>query len=532
MHGSRSRGILAVASAAALAIALLPTASMASEHDGPTQRGIDRVCPAPEDEVVADPAEPDDIDGTTHEASIDCALEYGLVSGFADGSYGPNQAVTRGQMSTFVANWVRAATGAEFEPVEGQFFTDVEGTTHEENINVLAGTQVVSGREDDTFGPNEPITRGQMARFVIGAIDLADSGEVDDSLPPMTEESFFEDVDGTTFAAEINAIASVGIVGGVGDGNYAPNAAVTRGQLATFLMSAADYLDRQQQWLPTATVVTYTVPLSWQNEVDDSGDTPAFGAGDEPATGQAVVEVDGFNGTLTVDLEYGEVTAPFDGGPGAHIHAGAIDENGGVVVPLASGAELQAGDGAFSATIEEDTDTFRFADIIEDPDAFYVNVHSDAFPAGAIRGQLPTGGQGLLTADEFTVTLTGAAEVDDSGPAPTLGAGELGASADASVVVDYVAGEITWAVAYTGVTGPFDEGPGFHIHAGGANENGPIVAFLATGADLEAADGTLEGVFTDASAATLRAIMQEPGDYYLNLHSNDFPAGAVRAQLE
>jgi hypothetical protein len=437
-------------------------------------------------------------------------------------------------MATFVANWIRTASAAEFEDVDGDFFTDVAGTTHADNINALAGAGVVSGRADNTFGPNDPITRGQMAVFISGAIDVADTLEADGSLPPADDTDYFTDVPGTTFEAEINAIAGVGIVQGIGGDLYAPNNAVTRGQLATFLMGAADYLDRHQRWFPTAVEVTYTVNLSWENEVDTSGSAPEFGVGQEPATGQAIVVVDAFNGEVTVELEYSEITQEFDDSPGAHIHVGAIDENGPVVIAFATAAELAANDGSLTAVVDENIEDFRFAELIEDPDNFYVNVHNDDFPAGAIRGQLPTGGQELLEATQFEVVMTGLAEIDDSGMVPVPGQGEPGATASATVVVDYVAGEIAYTVDISDVSGPFDGAPGFHIHAGAADENGPIVAFLATGDDVQAAaddDDILSGTFTGAPASVLREIIEDPSAFYLNLHSDDFPAGAVRSQL-
>ena len=529
----RIRRVVAAASAAALAAVFLPTAAAADEHDAPDSRGFDRVCPAPDDAVVDDPADPDDVEGTTHEEAIQCALDYGLVLGFLDDTYRPNTAVTRGQMATFVANWVTTATGTEFEPVEDQPFTDVEGTTHEEGINQLADAEIVSGRADGTFGPNDAITRGQMARFISGAIDFADTMAVDGSLPPSSDTEFFSDVSGTTFEAEIRAIAAVGIVQGFEDGTYRPNDSVTRGQLATFQMAAGDYLDRHQRWEPTAVTVTYEVELSGEAEVDDSGPAPVFGVGEPGATGLATITIDAFAGELTVDLDYEDVTGPFDGAPGAHIHEGAIDENGPIVVGFATGDELEAGDGSLTTTVVEDVTEFRFAELIEDPDSFYVNVHSDDYPAGAVRGQLPDGGLNLLEPTEFTVTMTGEAEVDDSGDEPVFDQGELGASAEATVEVDYVEGEITYTVDISDVTGPFDEAPGFHIHVGAEDENGPIVAFLADGDDVAAAEatGTLSGTFTAAPPSVLRQIIDDPENHYLNLHSNDYPAGAVRAQL-
>jgi len=111
--------------------------------------------------------------------------------------------------------------------------------------------------------------------------------------------------------------------------------------------------------------------------------------------------------------------------------------------------------------------------------------------------------------------------------------GEEGATADATIEVDYVAGEIDYVLQFADVTGPFGAAPGFHIHVGAADENGPIVAFLANGEAVEAASasGELSATFADAPARVLREILTSPQNYYVNLHSNDFPAGAVRAQL-
>lgn len=66
-----------------------------------------------------------------------------------------------------------------------------------------------------------------------------------------------------------------------------------------------------------------------------------------------------------------------------------------------------------------------------------------------------------------------------------------------------------------------------HIHAGTADVAGPIVVDLMPSVD---ADGDASACVTGARA-TLRQILMTPSAYYVNFHTVDFPAGAVRGQL-
>ena len=529
-------GLLAAFTALLLATSLLPGASAtADQSDGPVgARGIDRVCPAPDDATVDDRPAVDDIDGDVHEDAIDCALDHGLVRGTGDG-YDPGRSVTRGQMATFVANWIETALDLDLPSSDGDAFPDIADSPHRDGINRLAASGVISGRADGTYGPTATVTRGQMSRFVANAIDYADTLDVDGSLPPDGQSGRFDDAVGHTFEATIDAIADLGIVQGVGGDRYAPDRFVTRGQLATFLMQAADYLDVEQRWYPTAVVVEYEVALSGDAVVDDRGTIPSFGHGAD-AAGSAELTIDAFNATLDYTLTYDDIDGPFATADGAGVRTGELDQTGEVVVDLASGMELDDGDGTVSGTVFEADADVRFARLVEDPEAFHLDVRSDDFADGAVRGQLPDGGQDLVPSiAAYELELTGEQVVDDSGDDPQFGQGQEDATATATVIVDDLRGVVTVGIDFSRITGGVGDASGLHIHAGEAGTTGEVVVPIATGERLaHAPDRIFEGsVSADADGVEvdLRTLLEDPDAFYLQLSSDDYPGGAVRGQL-
>jgi hypothetical protein len=116
--------------------------------------------------------------------------------------------------------------------------------------------------------------------------------------------------------------------------------------------------------------------------------TPLTGAQEVPGPGDPDA-----SGTADVVLNQGERTVCFtvtwaniDGTVTAgHIHRGAAGVAGPIVVPLFSGSF--SGTDATSGCVQN-VAAALIKEIRKNPSAFYVNVHSDVFPAGAIRGQL------------------------------------------------------------------------------------------------------------------------------------------------
>jgi CHRD domain len=115
--------------------------------------------------------------------------------------------------------------------------------------------------------------------------------------------------------------------------------------------------------------------LTGRNEVDANG---RRGAGDPDGRGSFTAIVDGDK------LCFGVTVTNLDAPVAAHIHAGRRNQNNPPLVPLTQPA---TGDpGAASGCVTVDTTVAQA--ILKNPHKYYFNVHTAAFPGGAVRGQL------------------------------------------------------------------------------------------------------------------------------------------------
>lgn len=112
----------------------------------------------------------------------------------------------------------------------------------------------------------------------------------------------------------------------------------------------------------------------------------------------------------------------------------------------------------------------------------------------------------------FSIDLTGDAEVPGPG---------ADGSGEAFIVVSPNSRRLCYALGVAGMRPPMAA----HIHEGAAGTSGgPVVPF-----DLS--NQGLGGCVTDVDADLLRRINNDPAGFYVNVHNEDFPQGALRGQL-
>lgn len=104
--------------------------------------------------------------GNMFAADIDSLAAAGITSGCGAGKFCPNNTVTRGQMAAFLnrALALPAAAPAGFSDTAGHLF--------EFDIDRLSGAGITSGCGGTSYCPDNPVTRGQMAAFLVRALGL------------------------------------------------------------------------------------------------------------------------------------------------------------------------------------------------------------------------------------------------------------------------------------------------------------------------------------------------------------------------
>ena len=159
---------------------------------------------------------------------VEYVYDKGLMTGTADRIFDPNISTTRGMIVSILHRM-------EGSPeVTSKSFSDVTaGQWYAEAVNWAAGEGIVSGFEDDTFRPNDPITREQMASIMMRYSDF--KGYDTSATNDLTQ--FDDQGDISDYAVDVMKWAvGCGLLSGRSDTILAPRGQTTRAEAATILM--------------------------------------------------------------------------------------------------------------------------------------------------------------------------------------------------------------------------------------------------------------------------------------------------------
>lgn len=163
---------------------------------------------------------PDVPTNSVHRPQILDLFERKVISGCASNAYCPSRAVTRGQAATLVARTL----GIPFE--YGQRFPDVpDSYVHAGAINAVASRGILSGYDDGTFRPGQPMIRAHFAVLLARALEL----------PPGEGTHFVDVPPGYAHGPAIYALAERGLTSGCTSDQFCPGSSIRRDQAATFV---------------------------------------------------------------------------------------------------------------------------------------------------------------------------------------------------------------------------------------------------------------------------------------------------------
>ena len=172
--------------------------------------------------------------GYTFYKEINYLTNKGIISGFPDGSFKPNNAVTRGAAAIMIGR----ALGLDGTQRKTKFPDVSADSVASGYIQSAADAGIIAGFTDGTFKPNQSVTRGQLAIFLSRAFNLKET-------VPVT----FKDVSSNSSAYPyIGKLLAAKITTGYEDNTFRPNIAVTRGQFSAFMARALD-----PQFIPVTT---------------------------------------------------------------------------------------------------------------------------------------------------------------------------------------------------------------------------------------------------------------------------------------
>jgi len=170
--------------------------------------------------------------GSVFHPFVEKLVRHTITAGCGGGSYCPSSSVTRAQMAVFL---LRSHDGPGYmpPPCVVATFADVPCSSgFAPWVNELAARGITAGCGGDDYCPSNPVTRAQMAVFLLRTHDGSAY------VPPACDVPTFPDVPCSSgYAPWVDELAARGITAGCGGGNYCPDNPVTRGQMAVFLVT-------------------------------------------------------------------------------------------------------------------------------------------------------------------------------------------------------------------------------------------------------------------------------------------------------
>jgi hypothetical protein len=157
---------------------------------------------------------------------INYLLGREVITGYQDGTFRPSDTVTRAQAAIMIGR----ALGLNGEKRDSGFKDVGISSAASGYISSAVERGIITGFNDDTYRPNAPVTRAQMAIFIARAFNLKEEAKV----------SFTDVPKGSASYVYIQRILAAGITTGYAGGIYKPEGKLIRSDFSAFMARALD----------------------------------------------------------------------------------------------------------------------------------------------------------------------------------------------------------------------------------------------------------------------------------------------------
>lgn len=160
--------------------------------------------------------------------SIHLLRDLGIINGYGDGTFRPNQAIIRQHAGALIERLYHKDYITLFELRDSMVFKDVSSWRDPANqyMNVLYQTGMLNPDSAGKIYPSKELSRGEMAKILVKAFQLK---------IPTTNETF-SDTKGSEFEPYVKALKHYGITVGYPDGSFKPNKSISRAHYSQFII--------------------------------------------------------------------------------------------------------------------------------------------------------------------------------------------------------------------------------------------------------------------------------------------------------
>lgn len=212
-------------------------------------------------------------------------VDLGVIDGYEDGTFKPNDKVTRAEFSKMVF------TSANLVKIEGNSFTDTSNHWAKDYINTLVEIGGIDKTEyGDNYNPNKNITRLEMAKMVVRTWGLEDDAKAKAGV----ETSFNDDIDIEDEDKGYIIIASENeIIKGYPDNTFKPDGEATRAEASTIIVNTLEVSEDLQTGETEEETVKERVDKTLEErefEVKLPNDTESVAVNEDPKTQEELIE--------------------------------------------------------------------------------------------------------------------------------------------------------------------------------------------------------------------------------------------------